>query len=181
MVDRWYDDSLQRRRMIESYGVIAMALVFFVMMLVLYRLQASVADRAACGQNLKLVMQAMTLYSEDYDGRYPPEQGWAKNLVPYVDNLGVLSCPADNGAYRLLKKRKKKSTDLPVSYWYLPPSQRDDESSCPLVGDRMLPTLCGNHVDGGNVGYLDGHVCWRTSDQWDQMHLPIETGIPKTN
>jgi prepilin-type processing-associated H-X9-DG protein len=160
--------------MIESYGVIAIVLVFVGMMVVLYRFQAAVADRTACGQNLKMLMEAMTLYSEDYDGHYPQQQGWAKDLLPYVENLGIYSCPADKGAYRLHRK-KIRSTDIPVSYWYLASSfGQDDESSAPLVGDRMLPTLCGNHDDGGNVGYLDGHVSWWTSEQWGRMHLPTE-------
>ncbi len=68
---------------------------------------------------------------------------------------------------------------MAVSYWYARPVPAEDESAVAAFGDVMYSNWVGNHEDGGNVAYLDGHVVWRDVEQWQQENLPVEPLLQK--
>jgi prepilin-type processing-associated H-X9-DG protein len=75
---------------------------------------------------------------------------------------------------------RRERAEAAVSYWYTPPrASSRDESSVPVFGDVMYSNWVGNHEDGGNVAYLDGHVVWRTVSQWQEEGLPLQQLVQK--
>ena len=70
-----------------------------------------------------------------------------------------------------LKPDFKRLTTLNISYSYVPNLKWHDVSDSPLIVDRIYTTSKGsawpsggNHGDeGGNVGFIDGHVARQTT------------------
>ena len=83
--------------------------VFLVLLAVLFFLFfARAADNArttACASNLKQIGQAMTLYLQDNNQRYPlftqpPGCTWVDSIYPYIKSTQIFSCPsAQYGEY----------------------------------------------------------------------------------
>ncbi|MHB0913104.1 MAG: H-X9-DG-CTERM domain-containing protein [Armatimonadota bacterium] len=167
--DNWYAEEARRKRLYEIYTFTALVVFLLGVGAMLYRNQADVANRASCAQRLKRLMQAVTMYSMDYDA-YPPESNWVQALMPYVDTTLVFICPADDG----LRPRKRHNTELPVSYWYIQaPAVNGDPSRFAAAGDRVYSNDWGYHGNGANAGYIDGHVRWHTFKDWRAESLPM--------
>lgn len=176
----WFDEARSRRHHYEAYAVFIVVILVVGFVVDLYRQQSGAADRTACSLHLRRLAQGALMYSQDYDGNYPLPDDWVRSLTPYVDRLEFFFCPADK-EIRLLRKKKGTRSILSdhVSYWYIQPRDALTEPSMqPIYGDRMFFNLIGNHDFGGNVAYVDGHVQWRTLDQWQIDHLPLEDLSP---
>lgn len=104
------------------------------------------AKSVACASNAKQLATAFLMYSQDYDGTFPPTdtmEKFAKAISPYARRRkGLFACPVDGKPYALnttLSGKKLKSIKSPGSTVML----YDSEA----------------HPDGlFTVAYLDGHV-----------------------
>ncbi|GIV19703.1 MAG: hypothetical protein KatS3mg023_1454 [Armatimonadota bacterium] len=170
--ERWLDRALHRRHF-EAFVVFLIMLTVMGMVLNLYGRSSEAANRTVCRANLRHLVQALRLYAQDYDDHYPTRTRWVRLVSAYTDNLNVFFCPSDNRP-----RPRRERAEMAVSYWYSRPSS-DDETSTPVFGDVMYSNWVGNHEDGGNVAYLDGHVSWRNVEQWQQENLPIEPLLQK--
>ena len=110
-------------------------LVFFIVVLVgLFALLVAVvlhqravaeeaARRAGCIGSLRNVGLALVQYADDHDGRYPPLVDATGNVVPAVDNAGVVSSlPARTGFVVLLHEGYLTTTKVFI---------------CPSSGERV--------------------------------------------
>lgn len=168
--DRWILKSDINRQYYE--GMAVFLLIVFVMCAIIYTYTraSEAANKIVCAGRLRQLSQAMVLYSVDYDGLYPPSDGWSIALSPYVDNLNSFLCPSDKKGYL---RRKKSKLDVPiVSYWYRMP--KSDDPNHIVSGDRVYENFDGNHANGGNVLYMDGHTRWKTPEEWVKEKLPFE-------
>ncbi len=168
--DRWLLKSDYRRNYVEGIIVIIMLTVAILVIFLLFFRSAKTANKAICLAHLKQLYQAMSLYSFDYDGMYPPTDRWAIGLASYTDNLNSFTCPEDKG---IRLKNKPKYDISSVSYWYIQPKSEKAETA--ICGDRVYSNLDGNHVDGGNVLYADGHARWVKSENWASEDLPFSS------
>lgn len=172
--DQWISRSDYNRKLIEGGIMFMMIVLGMAVILSLYSRSSGIANRLVCASHLRSLSQALSMYAQDNDGGYPPERNWAISLVSYVDSLGSYTCPSDPGM-RPRKKTPEYSISS-VSYWYImPKANSGDESAIPVHGDRVFPNYSGNHDDGANVVYLDGHTRWRTPEQWEMDGLPFES------
>lgn len=171
--ERWLDRALHRRHF-EAFAVFLIMLTVMGMVLNLYGRGSEAANRTVCRANLRHLAQALRLYAQDHDDRYPPPSRWVRLVSAYTDNLNVFFCPSDDRP-----RPRRERAEVVVSYWYSRPSSTDDESSVAVFGDVMYSNWVGNHEDGGNVAYLDGHVVWRNVEQWQQQNLPVEPLLQK--
>jgi prepilin-type processing-associated H-X9-DG protein len=143
----------------------------------LYNRGSEVANRVVCAENLRRLSQAVSMYREENDGKYPVEDSWTHALLPYLDHIDTFFCPSDSGIRP--KKHTGRGIDS-ISYWYRQPSDSSVSTSDQIIcGDHMYTIDMGNHPDGGNVSYLDGHVHWKTSAQWKSENLPLELATHK--
>lgn len=171
--DRWYAENEARVRIFRMYSVITIVMVVVGLIAYGWFRSSATADRSACSLHLRRLMQSIEMYKADYDGQYPPQENWAKALMPYTDSIGMLLCPSDPDIRPFSRKKKKGKKELPISYCYIPPLSADgDGSNIPVLFDRMYSNYLGNHENGGNVAYQDCHVQWRSINQW------IDEGIP---
>lgn len=171
--ERWLDRALHRRHF-EAFVVFLIILTVMGMILNLYGRSSEAANRTVCRSNLRHLVQALKLYAQDYDDHYPDPNRWVRPVSTYTDNLLVFFCPSEDRP-----RPKRERTELRVSYWYIPPDRGRDESSTAVFGDILYSNWLGNHEDGGNVAYLDGHVVWRNVEQWQEERLPVEPLLKK--
>jgi prepilin-type N-terminal cleavage/methylation domain-containing protein/prepilin-type processing-associated H-X9-DG protein len=96
--------------LIELLVVIAIIAILAAILFPVFARARDKARQAACVAHVRQITHAFQMYSEDYDGNFPPDysarlsirravdtQGmWYQQLQPYIHNLGVLHCPADN-------------------------------------------------------------------------------------
>src|SRR5579862_8071 len=102
-----YMTAKQIRSLLIIFVVIFMALI------PVYQIFKTNTDKAACTRNMKAIYDAMSLYAEQHDGRYPPidrsvEAGslvpslgdsghvytWASDVAPYMNTRASFRCPS---------------------------------------------------------------------------------------
>jgi len=171
--DQWVSKSDMYRRLTEGGIIFILTALGIAVITSLFTRSSDAANRVVCASHLRNLAQAITLYAQDNDG-YPLGDNWEIPLVEYVDSLNDYTCPSDPGI-RLKKKARNRSRSV-SSYWYIKPESRnDDDSAVYVFGDRVYPNYSGNHNLGGNVSFLDLHVKWRTTEEWESESLPLES------
>ncbi len=94
--------------LIELLSVIALILVLAGMLLPVIGKTLSRARSVTCANNLRQLLQAFTLYADEWGGRLPPYVtaasnnehpgiNWAGWSYPYHQSIGILRCPATSG------------------------------------------------------------------------------------
>lgn len=63
---------------------------------VMFPLRASLGHRykAICASHLKRMQEALTLYTQDYEGTLPVASFWMDKAKPYVSEPKIFGCPA---------------------------------------------------------------------------------------
>jgi prepilin-type processing-associated H-X9-DG protein len=166
--ERWLNRALHRRHY-EAFVVFVMIVAMMATVLSFYGKGSEAANRAVCREKLRRLVQVLQLYAQDHDEQYPQPERWVREVAAYTDSLNVFFCPSDD------RPRTRRERAVPaVSYWYNLPASNRDESTTPVFGDILYSNGVGNHEDGGNVAYLDGHVVWRSIAQWQRDDLPLQ-------
>ena len=94
------------------------------------------------------------LYAEDNAGAFP--QNLAQLYPTYIDNAKVFSCPSCPSTYGDFKSGRV--TPGSSSYVLVPGLTDDMPGRLVLIHEKSIANHGG---DGGNVGFVDGHVEWR--------------------
>lgn len=92
-----------------AIGVIALVRALYPIVSGMYDNSGSRSFR--CEQNLSVLAEAMSMYSQDYDGIYPLTGNWVSGLAPYIASPGsrngtatlhssVFHCPSDTSGAR---------------------------------------------------------------------------------
>ena len=112
------------------------------------------ARRMSCASNLRQIFLAMTMYADEWDGRFPPGDNnivWTETTAPiltrnnyiaegdaiypeYVNDLTVFACPSD------IEAREKESVfrDLTFERGFRPPGVGTDPSDPYFVGGTAI-------------------------------------------
>ena len=117
------------------------------------------ARRISCISNVKQIMTGMIMYANDHDGQFPADSGAAglNTLIKdgYLTNFTCYICPSSTDS-----EGSGKLAENTCSYIYLSGTDLTQAPSrLPVVFDKP-----GNHRQGVNIGFADGHV--------EQIDLP---------
>jgi len=118
--------------------------------------------RIACAGNLKQIQLALKLYSMDYSGYFPPENGAAgldclrKN--DYLNDCALVVCSSTKTTPT---KSSQALTEDTVDYVYVGGLNEKSAPNTPILYDKS-----GNHQDFGNVGTVDGTVKGIAGKDW---------------
>ena len=89
--------------LIELLVVIAIIAILAAILFPVFARAREKARQASCQSNLKQIGLAWQMYSQDYDGMYPPMYDntnwpsgiwWADQLMPYIKNNQLFKCPS---------------------------------------------------------------------------------------
>ena len=125
------------------------------------------ARKAVCKSNLKQIGLGITIYSNDFDERYPKRLG--DLYERYISRAKVFKCPSDS-------KPETIGKDLACSYRYV--------GELPITTDpQAIIAHCrhGIHAGGTNALFYDGHVEWLPNAQFSRrlkqsLKLALEAG-----
>ncbi len=132
-----------------GYSTQSFALGSAMMMPAMFRARGA-AREAVCKNNLKQIGLAMAIYANDFEDRFPPT---LDDLVPlYVTERMLFQCPSD-------------PSDDPdyVGYVYVPGFRVGVDATTMVLFDKK-----GNHAEGRNVLFADGHVELMTEEAFQQ-------------
>ncbi|MHC4914509.1 MAG: hypothetical protein ACYTGB_03375 [Planctomycetota bacterium] len=119
------------------------------------------ARRAYCKSNVRQLALACMIYAEDNNGAFP--QKLAQLYPTYIDNAKVFSCPSCPSTYRDFQSGAVTAAS---SSYVLVPGMRDDmRAQFILIHEKATANHGG---DGGNVGFVDGHVEWHRTGAFEQ-------------
>jgi prepilin-type processing-associated H-X9-DG protein len=134
------------------------------------------ANRVRCQANLRMLGQAILLYSNDNQGKYPPDMA---TLATYMENNGMMN---PRGAVLICPS---SSNRLPPNIGMMPADQfaawANDNSSYVYMGGNLTNRTAtadkivmyekpDDHQNQGmNLLYGDGHVEWMPMQQAVQM------------
>ena len=146
--------------------------------------------KARCVQNMRALGDALRMYAEDNDNRFPPPASWCDAIVPYLeDGRDVFVCPA--------------APDQPCGYALNPypsgPARKRSKIATPMVlvfesdagwnahGGRSLLPEVARHLSGDDLLMADGRVIWVRRDDlregsfrfiWSPSDLSATEPIP---
>lgn len=148
---------------VDDWGILIIIPIITILVVIMFPLFSRAREEArksTCQSSLKQISLAMTLYTQDYDGRFPTKH-WNKPIFSdYMHNFHDF-CPnaedftkpsyAMNGhLIGYVMKDVKKPGDTVMLF----------ESVCgdDLIGGQGLLPETPRHLDGDNVSFVDGHV-----------------------
>jgi prepilin-type processing-associated H-X9-DG protein len=115
-----------------------------------------------CRSNLKQLSTAVSMYLQDYDGRYPPCSAWSDALLPYALTPRTFHCPQDDSpwSYALnadLGAVSEAQLPRPAATVLLFETDLHKTNACGTAVDAVFD----RHARGSNWAFVDGHVDWR--------------------
>jgi prepilin-type processing-associated H-X9-DG protein len=114
------------------------------------------ARRISCSSNLKSIGLTLLQYAMDYDDYLPDKPGAAGleqlRCNDYLTDPGCFACPSQRDERA---EDGQKLSEKTVGYIYQNgyKSTNPDKSKIPVMWDKP-----DNHIDYGNVLFLDGHI-----------------------
>jgi len=193
-----WSTSRARRRgftLIELLVVIAIIAILAAILFPVFAKAREKARSSSCASNLKQIGTSMTMYTQDYDERYPGVArgdqaavtgsnygcwvmgGWIPPatdvsqgaLAPYVKNKAVYICPSD-----IYAGNKGLSYSMNWALEWKSLAAVTSPATCCIFMDESQSLNDGCfagdtpsfiHNEGCNMAFCDGHVKWRKPSQ----------------
>jgi prepilin-type N-terminal cleavage/methylation domain-containing protein len=122
-------DSYSRRShrgftLIELLVVIAIIAILMAILFPVFAQARETARKSACISNTRQLVEAIKLYTKDYDDTFPFDRAWDRTTIqynwvwalkPYIQNGGIWKCPTDSNERNTFDGTP---TDATVSYGY---------------------------------------------------------------
>ena len=113
---------------------------------------------ARCCDNLKHLSLGLLMYAADHDECFPPADGWAGAVMPYVREPDAFACPGDDSR-RFRHGGGPYAMSLRLSAVGL--QEVRDPAAQPLLWDAAADgQIARRHGGGLALGYADGHAKW---------------------
>ncbi len=168
--------------LIELLVVIAIIALLAAMMLPALRNAREKGRQIACVANLHHLGIAVQMYADDYGGRFPyltwqTEYLQFTLLEQYIGNFGFYRCPAAKPGDEGASFPAEQCTTIDGTTWCTDYKINDQAGVAgqPIAGFKDLTWLVTavdldygleRHYGGNNLVFLDGHVEWKTYDQY---------------
>lgn len=107
-----------------------------------------ISKATACSANLKAIATSCLIYSEAHKGELPA-------------SLDIL---LEGGERAYLQPKQLVCPTTGQRYIYVPGLKNTDDPRFPVVFESV-----GNHGDGANVAFLDGHAQWQKRDDYVRL------------
>ena len=123
------------------------------------------ARRSSCASNLSQVGQGLTMYAQDYDGRFPPDDNELGPVYAYSSAVDVFYCPSDSAEHYWRMDRvdtsdsdswrgeRMRPVETYSSYVYKGGLTNEDRADTVIAGEARLW-----HGYAANVLHIGGHV-----------------------
>jgi prepilin-type N-terminal cleavage/methylation domain-containing protein/prepilin-type processing-associated H-X9-DG protein len=171
--------------LIELLVVIAIIAILAAILFPVFAHAREKGRQTACLSNMKQLSNAMLMYSEDYDGLFPPVIGrpsrgeqnvfrmsWMNILDPYVKNHQVFICPS-SGRRSLLFEQNE---DLVRNYGYAPTMRVRGYDQVTAItgpfGEAFFEGIGGFYGNGAAIGDFLEDV---PSYSQTQIARPVDT------
>ena len=123
--------------------------------------------RISCRNNLQQIGLSLRMYSNNFNGHFPPYDG-AKGLnilvkENYLNNKLVYICPTVKFNNRFKEKREKGMNVLLTDYQYCGNLNESDPKDTPLAWDKT-----SNHKKYRNVLFITGKVKGIHDSEWEE-------------
>ena len=187
--------------LVELLVVIGIILVLVAILLPALNTAREHSRRSACLSNLHQIGYALTMYANDFRGRYPNANppntvnsyDPTNQVLTYVANAylkngpAVFHCPSDRDPAPIrietadysLPNSARVSYDFYAVHWEpeYGPLLGKLNGAAPLAwdlgGGSATPDPDQNHgTTGGNVVFADGHGEWQSQSTWDGPDWP---------
>ena len=141
-------------------------LVIFLILLVCFRGFPKPDHGMICGVNLKGIGNAMLVYANDYNDKYPTPDKWCDLLIEYADvSPKQLKCPhskKEPSTYALNPKAEPSSNpNLVVAF--------ESKPGWNLYGGQELLSTNNHKGDGCNILFNDMHVAFVKPEDVDKL------------
>lgn len=158
-------------------GLIIAVLQLVIFALLSDRIFQKPAYRLICGTNLKGIGNAMMIYSNDYNDKYPTPDKWCDLLIEYADvSPKQLRCKAAQKGpsnYALNPKADATSSPSLVVAFECGPGWNQ-------YGGPELLTAANHKGKGCNILFNDIHVSWVKSEEFDKLFWdPCDPNLQK--
>lgn len=164
---------------LSSIGAIILPLLVMMLAILMPALAKVrvLAQTTMCATNLSGLGKAIVVYTEDYNGTYPPADSWCDELIKNCDvSPEQFRCPGSdategNASYAFnINLSGKKTSEIPPDVVLL---FETTPAVNPAGGPEILST--DNHQrDGCNVLFADGHVKFIKSEELDDLRWTSE-------
>jgi len=142
---------------VPALSLPVVALLAGILMPALARVKA-MAQRAACGTNMRCLGNAMILYADDNNGKYPDTSKWCDLLIEHTgvseEQFRCISAPEGPCNYAMNKAIEKLGPDAPADMVLL----FETSAGWNQAGGREILTADNHRGDGCNVLFNDLHV-----------------------
>jgi len=151
--------------LLELVFVIAIIAVLAAILFPMFARARERARRSSCASNLFQIGTALTLYAQDNDGRFPPDDNECGPIYRYLYDVSIFLCPSDpaNVDWKFAPAEEDGSSGAlaepltPIetysSYVYKGGLTNEHRADTLIAGEAEL-----FHRDAANVLYIGGHV-----------------------
>ncbi len=150
---------------------------------------AIVAHSAQCMSNIKALAMGESMYSQDYDDRFPPSTCWSEVISTRVKRAAASHSVADGDPFRCPAAETPASYGMNALLSGIDLSRIDAPANTVLFFDADAPTRSfaggarevarSRHSDRPNVAFVDGHAKGVNAFGFEELNWsPAEERLP---
>ncbi len=169
--------------LLELTFVIAITAVLAAILFPTFARSREAARKAKCASNMHQIGMALSMYANDFEGRFPRKDNEFGPLYRYTRSVEVFYCPSDSAApYWDMTTVELPGRDYPCevpvrtysSFVYKGGLANDDRADRVIAGEFKLL-----HGEKYNVLYLGGYVRGVLADGYKPVVEPTQKPIEK--